>query len=59
MKLMQIVETQHQNQVAKLEGGSFFVGWGAPGLDRLPSLNVYRKMFRAFILEGRACILVK
>jgi hypothetical protein len=49
--LMIVVREQHSKQDLKL--ADIKVGWGAPGLERLPSLNNYRKLFREFINEAR------
>ena len=58
-KLTNVMNEQLNNQNSKLQQGKVQVGWGAPGLDRLPSLNVYRKMFVSFVMESRSILLVK
>ena len=58
-QLMQILSEQHQKQLEKLVQGQIEIGWGSAGLERYPSLKPYRKMFRIFILEGRAALLIK
>lgn len=58
-QLMKVMSEQQRKQLEKLAQGQIEIGWGSPGLERYPSLNSYRKIFRAFISEGRSALLLK
>lgn len=54
--LVAVVREQHLKQDLRL--ADIKVGWGAPGLERLPSLNNYRKLFKEFINNSRMKTLI-
>lgn len=58
-KLIQCMSEQHQKQIDKLAQGLIEIGWGSQGLERIPSLRPYRKLFTSFVMEARAVTLVR
>ncbi|KAI8897704.1 hypothetical protein BC833DRAFT_24123 [Globomyces pollinis-pini] len=46
-------------QKQKLFDGKFSIGWGSPGLERLPSLNSFRKLFITFVMDSRTTVIIK
>jgi hypothetical protein len=58
-KLVQCMAHQQENMKQKLLTGVMQIGWGSPGLERYPSLSLYRQLFIGFVMESRSRMVVK
>jgi hypothetical protein len=58
-RLVSCMVDQHQKQIERLMQGLIEIGWGSPGLERVVSLRIFRKLFSEFVLEARRSTLVK
>jgi hypothetical protein len=57
--LLQSISIHRQSFSEKLSSGQIEIGWGSPGLERYPSLNQFRKLFRVFVIDVRGKLITK